>query len=121
MLDKAENEAYNKIKMIPKGHGIVAYGVLYRWFTDASGFGLAEQARMLTHPTPPKREEELAEHVEMWQDKTRRLEAHGEEYKLAPAFKINTLCMLMTKRRSTLTCARPTGIPPKRPSPTRNC
>ncbi len=34
--------------------------------------------------------------MEMRQDKMRRLEAHGEEYKLAPAFKINTLRMLMT-------------------------
>ncbi len=63
LLDKAENEAYDNINMIPTGHGLVAYGVLYRCFTDASS--LAEQARMLMHPTPPKREEELAEHVEM--------------------------------------------------------
>ncbi len=47
------------------------------------------------HPTPPKREEELAEHVEMWQDKMRRLVAHGEEYELAPVFKIHALRMLM--------------------------
>ncbi len=32
----------------------------------------------------------------MWQDKTRRLEACGDEYKLAPAFNINALRMLMT-------------------------
>ncbi len=25
LLDKAENEAYDKIKMIPKGQGVVAY------------------------------------------------------------------------------------------------
>ena len=92
----SENEAYDKIKMIPKGHGVVAYGVLYRWFTDVSGLGLAEQARMLMHPSPPNREEELAEHVEMWQEKMRRLEALGEEYKLAPVFKINAPRMLMT-------------------------
>ncbi len=42
-------------------------------------------------PGPAK--EELAEHVEAWHDKMRRLEAHGEEFKLAPAFKINALCM----------------------------
>ena len=50
---------------------------------------------MLMYPGPPKREEELAEHVEMWQDKIRRLEAHGEEFKLAPVFKINALRTLM--------------------------
>ncbi len=45
----------------------------------------SEQARMLMHPSPPNREEELAEHVEMWQDKIRRLEAHGDEFKLSPS------------------------------------
>ena len=65
LIDKAEAEAYDKIKTIQHGHGIKAYGVLYRWFTDVSGLGLAEQARRLMHPEPPKREEELAEHVEM--------------------------------------------------------
>ena len=82
--NKAEMEAYDKIKMVPKGEGVIAYGIMYRWFTDVSGLGLAEQARKLMHPDPPKREEELAEYVEMWQDKMRRLEAHGDEYKLAP-------------------------------------
>ncbi len=60
-----------------------------------SGLGLAEQARMLMHPAPPKREVELAEHVEMWQDKVRRLEAHETEFKLAHVFKINALRTLM--------------------------
>ena len=50
------------------------------------------------HPSPPQREEKLADHVEMWQDKIRRLEARGEEYKLAPVFKINALSMLMINK-----------------------
>ncbi len=79
---------------MPQGHGIKASGVVYRWFTVVSG--LAEQARRIMHPETLKREEELAEHVEMWQDMMRRLEAHGDEYKLAPVFKINVLRMLMT-------------------------
>ncbi len=54
--------------MVPKGLRLVAYGVRYRWFADVCGLGLAEQARMLMHPFPPTREEELAEHVEMRQD-----------------------------------------------------
>jgi hypothetical protein len=95
LIDKAEAEAYGKTKTIPQGQGIKAYGVVYRWFTGVSGIGPAEQARRSMHPEPPTREEELAEHVEMWQDKTRRLEAHGDEYKLAPVFEINALRMLM--------------------------
>ncbi len=69
---------------------------LYRWFTGWPGLGLAEQARMLMHPSPLKKDEELAEYVEMWRDKIKRLEAHGEEFKLALVFKINVPRMLMT-------------------------
>ncbi len=58
--------------------------------------GLAEQARMLMHPSQPKREKELADHVEISQDKMRRLDAHGEEFKLPPLYKFNALKMLMT-------------------------
>jgi hypothetical protein len=72
---KAEMEADDKIKMVPTGQGVSTSGVMYRRFTDVSGLGLAEQVRRLMHPDPPKREEEPAEHVEMWQDKMRRLEA----------------------------------------------
>ncbi len=60
-----------------------------------SGLGLAEQARMLTHPTPPKREEELAEHVGIWEDRMPRLETHGDVFKLAPVFKMNAFRSLM--------------------------
>ncbi len=76
--------------------GIIAYGSLYRWFADVTGLGLAGEARMLMHPSPPKREKEVADHVEMWRDKRRRLEADGEEFELAPLCKINALRMLMT-------------------------
>ena len=96
LIDKSEAEAYDKIKMVKPGEGLKAYGIMYRWFTDVSGLGLAEQARRLMHPDPPKKEEDLSESVEAWQDKMRRLEAHGDEYKLAPVFKINALRMLMT-------------------------
>ncbi len=84
LSDEAEAEAYDKIKTIPQGEGVRAYGVVYRWFTDASGLGLAEQARRLMLPDPPNREKELAEHVKMWQEQMRWLGTHGDEYPLAP-------------------------------------
>ena len=64
LIDKAEAEAYEKIKALPQGEGLRACGVLLRWFTDVSGLGSAEQARRLMHPEPPKREEELAECID---------------------------------------------------------
>ncbi len=63
LVDKEEKEAHDKIKMAHKGEGVDAYGDLYSWFSDVSGLGLAEQARMLMHPSPPKKETDLAEHV----------------------------------------------------------
>ncbi len=87
-----------------------------------SGLGLAEEARRLVHLVPPKKEEELAEHVEMWQDKMRRLEAHGDVYKLAPEFKIDSLRMLMTGiSRSTLIHGGRTGTMRTLRSLTRSC
>ncbi len=55
-----------------------------------------QQTRILMRPAPPKREEELAEHVAVWQDKMRRLEAHGDEFKMPPGNKVNAFRMLMT-------------------------
>ncbi len=48
------------------------------------------------HPSLPKREEELADHVELWRDKMGRLEAHGDQFELAPLFKINALRKIIT-------------------------
>ncbi len=98
LVGQAENETYHKIKMVHKGERITAYGVLYCRLIDVSGIGFAKQARMLMHPSPPKQEEHVAEHVEMWRDKKRRLEAHGEEFKLAPLLNINALRMLRTRK-----------------------
>ncbi len=62
LIDKTEAEAYDKVKTITQGQALKAYGIVYRWFTDVSGLGLAGQSRRLTHPEPRK-EEEFAEHV----------------------------------------------------------
>ena len=96
LIDKADGEAYDKIKMVPSGDGMRAYGVLYRWFTDVSGLGLVEQSRRLMHPEPVKREEELSEAVEAWMDKLRRLEAHGDKYKLPAVYKLTALKAMLT-------------------------
>ncbi len=53
---------------------------------------------MLTHPASPKREEELADHVGMWQDKMRRFEAHGDEFSMPPVCKVNVFWMLATRK-----------------------
>ncbi len=77
---------------------------------------------MLMHPSPPRREEELAEYMEMWQDKMRRLEAHGEEFELAPLFKISASRMLMTgKAKKYFDLWGRITTPPARRRRTRSC
>ena len=88
LLEKSEGEAFDKLRPVPEREGVLGYGKLYQWFTEVSGLGLAEQTRKLIHPDPPKREEGLSEYIENWCERIRRLEAHGESYKLAPIFKI---------------------------------
>ncbi len=74
------------------------------------------------HPAPPKKEEDLAGHVEMWHDKMRRLEAHGDEFKLAPVFKINALRTLMIgKATEYFDCGKLEKTSAARASRTRSC
>ncbi len=56
LIDKAGVEANDKIKMVPEGQVVVAYGGMYGRFTDVSGLGLAEHARRLIHPDPLKKD-----------------------------------------------------------------
>ena len=47
LIDKAEGDVYEKIKMVEDEDGGKAYGILYKWFTDVSGLGLLEQVQRL--------------------------------------------------------------------------
>ena len=96
IMDKSEGEAFDKMKGVQERDGLEGYGRIYQWFTEISGLGLAEQARRLMHPDPPKKEEDLAEYVDLWCERVRRLEAHGVKYILPPLYKFTALRMMMT-------------------------
>ena len=81
LIDKTEAGTYEKVEALPQGEGVRACRALYRCFADVSGLGVAQHARRLMHPEPPKREEELAECSDVWIGKIRKLESHGEEFK----------------------------------------
>ena len=102
MVDKCEGEAYEKLRAIPELMGIKAYCCVYRWFTEISGLGLSEQARRLMHPDPPKKEEDLAEFVDQWTERVRRLEAHGDKYALPALYKVTALRYLMVGKSKEL-------------------
>ena len=58
--------------------------IIYRWFTEISGLGMTAQALKLMQPEPPKKEDELAEAIDNWLERIRRLVAHGDKYIYCP-------------------------------------
>jgi len=82
---------YHKIADIDRNKGLQMYAVLYRWFTEVSGLGLAEQAKRLMQPDTPKKEEDMAEAVDNWEDKCKRLTVCGESTNSPPVYKIVAL------------------------------
>ena len=63
------------------------YAEVYKWFTETSGQGLMEQTALMMNPKPAAKEEDIAEAIEMWEEKVNRLARHGEDYKLSEALK----------------------------------
>ena len=54
---------------------------------ENSGLGLAEQAARLMDPGPTRKEENVAEERELWQEKAHRLARRGSWYELPEAYK----------------------------------
>ena len=65
-MDKAEGDAYDKMRPIAENEGIMGYSVLYTWYIEISGLGLTEQSRRLMNPEAPKNEEDVADAVDNW-------------------------------------------------------
>ena len=95
IMDKAEGEAYDKVRSVSENNGILADLSLYKWFTEISGLGLTEQARRLRHLEPPKKEEELSECIDHWVERVRRFDAHGTKYALPALYKVTALRLMM--------------------------
>ena len=72
------------------------YALAYKWFTETSGLGLAEQANKLMDPKAARSESEIAERVEEWEEKVSRLARYGADYQLPPMFKKVALKKLLT-------------------------
>ena len=63
------------------------YAEVYKWFTETSGLGLMEQAAKAMSPSQAAKEDNVADAIELWEEKMNRLARHGEEYQLSEAFK----------------------------------
>mgnify|MGYP000441440866 CR=1 FL=1 len=83
------------------------YADIYKWFTETSGLGPAEQAFKLINPTQVQKEEDLQESLEAWEDKCNRLARYGPDYALADVYtKAAIKNMLVGKLFATTTCGR---------------
>ena len=63
------------------------YADIYKWSTNTSGLGLAEQAAKLITPAQAKKDEYLAEKLEAWEEKCNRMLRDGPEDALADVYK----------------------------------
>ena len=67
------------------------YVEVYRWLTETSGLGLAEQTAQLMNPKAASKEEDIAECLEAWDQICNRLARYGDEYVLAGISKKGSL------------------------------
>ena len=66
LIDKAKGDIHTRINNAKYKGGAFLYADLYKWFTETSGLGLAEQVVKLISPDRIKKEEDLAETLETW-------------------------------------------------------
>ena len=89
LIDKAKpkSDILQRITNLQKHGGVRMYAEVYKWFTETSGQGLMEQTALMMNPKPATKEEDIAEAIEMWEEKVNRLARHGDDYKLSEALK----------------------------------
>ena len=76
------------------------YAEVYKFFTETSGRGLSQEVMKLMKPHQAKKESDVAEAIEAWEEHMNRLARHGKEYELPPVFKQEALkCILISKIR----------------------
>ena len=91
-MDKAEGEAYDRVKNAGQGEGLWAYVRMYRWFSRTSGLGLNQRRRALLQPAQCKHDWEVPAIVEKWEERLRRLEnEEGNAERMGDKSKIATV------------------------------
>ena len=76
------------------------YAEVHKFFTETSGRGLSQEVIKLMKPAQAKKESDVSEAIEAWEEHMNRLSRHGKEYELPPVFKQEALeCILTGKIR----------------------
>lgn len=68
------SDIFHKLNNVKKHGGIRMYAVAFKCFTETSGLRLAEQSAALIDTKPVAREEDIAEAIELWEEKCGQLE-----------------------------------------------
>ena len=95
---KIGSEILHRVQNAKSRGGIMMYAEVYRWFTETSGLGLAEQSAQLMNPKTASKEEDVAGAIERWEDKSSRLARHGADYVLPAAYKKVALKKILTSK-----------------------
>ena len=71
LIDRATegSDIFHKLHNVKQHGGIIMYAVAFKWFTETSGLGLAEQSAAPIVPKPAARKEDIAEAIELWEEK----------------------------------------------------
>ena len=81
------SDIFHKLNNEKNHGGIRMYAAAFKWSTETSGLGLAEQSAALIDPKLAAREEDIAEAIELWEDRCGQLEQHREQHRLSDEFK----------------------------------
>ena len=86
LVDKAKvgSDILQRIPNLQSQGGIRMYVEVYKFFTETSGRGLSQEVMKLMKPGQAKKESDIAEEIEAWEEHMNRLARHGKEYELPP-------------------------------------
>ena len=77
LMDKAEGEAVTRLKSRKSGEGVMAYMLIYKWYSSSSGQALSDKTARGMAPPVPKTEADIAEAIEKWEEALRKLRGDG--------------------------------------------
>ena len=98
LMDKCEGEALTRVRSVTNNDGIMEYMEVFKWFTETTGLAMTERMKTIMTPTPPKKEEDIADAIAKWVEQCKAVEDMGASYVLPESFRKIALKSLMIGR-----------------------
>jgi len=97
LVEKTTGEALLRVRTVENGNGMEAYRRLHNWYGKQTDMGLAELRQRVIRPVQAKREEDIANCIEEWQESMMELRRVDPDYKELPdAYQIAALRGMLT-------------------------